>query len=547
MFEISEPEISVEKLTEAARDGVERGATVGVAAHETLPDSSSRSFQTDSAAYGPIEIQPLNLQTSFTPHADDRYHLSDLLKYHDRNFIQNAYLAILKRGPDATGYQGFIESLRSGRLNKVDVLARLRYSREGRAKRVQIEGLFVPAALRLVYRIPVLGYMARFVVGLARLPSYIKHQQQFEAHVAAQQDQLVEHSNQIALHLVNHTRAESFRLTDLIETTARSHEESVKRTDELASRFAVEREERERRFDEMATQTEERERKSAKIYRELKSELEKTFQKEQEIRMELALQGQRVARLLEELRSAPREDFRAETHPANLPASLEVESHELDALYAALENRFRGTNDEIRERLRIYLPLLEGEGTGARREPVLDLGCGRGEWLELLRDEGFTARGVDSNSILIAECREHGLDVIEEDLMNYLRSTEDASLGAVTGFHVIEHLPFEMLVKMLDETVRVLQPGGYVIFETPNPQNVLVGSCNFYLDPTHRNPLPAPVMQFLLESRGLARVEIIKLNPSTAEPVEGDGDLVRRFNEYFYGPMDYAIVGRKGE
>src|SRR5437763_6566357 len=257
MFKISEPEISVEKLTEAARDGVERGATVGVAAHETLPDSSSRSFQTDSAAYGPIEIQPLNLQPSFTPHADDRYHLSDLLKYHDRNLIQNAYLAILKRGPDATGYRAFIESLRSGRLNKVDVLARLRYSREGRAKRVQIEGLFVPAALRLAYRIPVLGYLARFVVGLARLPSFIRHQQQFEAHVAAQAAQLVEHSNQIALHLVNHSRATSEQLIDLAQklaagqqAAARSHEETIKRFDELAARFVEEQRERARRFDE---------------------------------------------------------------------------------------------------------------------------------------------------------------------------------------------------------------------------------------------------------------------------------------------------------
>ncbi len=129
--------------------------------------------------------------------------------------------------------------------------------------------------------------------------------------------------------------------------------------------------------------------------------------------------------------------------------------------------------------------------------------------------------------------------------MAYLREVADSSLCALTGFHIVEHLPLETLLRLLDEAVRVVAPGGLVVFETPNPENVLVGSCNFYFDPTHRNPLPAPVMQFLLESRGLSRVEIIRLNPSDAEPVAGDTDLVRRFNQYFYGPMDYAVVGWK--
>jgi hypothetical protein len=93
--------------------------------------------------------------------------------------------------------------------------------------------------------------------------------------------------------------------------------------------------------------------------------------------------------------------------------------------------------------------------------------------------------------------------------------------------------------------VRVIKSGGLVILETPNPQNVLVGSCNFYFDPTHRNPLPSPVMKFLLDSRGYTGVEVVNLNPSDEAPVAGDSELVRRFNEYFYGPMDYAVVGRR--
>jgi ubiquinone/menaquinone biosynthesis C-methylase UbiE len=154
---------------------------------------------------------------------------------------------------------------------------------------------------------------------------------------------------------------------------------------------------------------------------------------------------------------------------------------------------------------------------------------------------------VDTNRVLVERCRQQGLEVIERDAIEYLRSLPDTSLGAVTCFHLIEHLPFDVVIKLLDETVRVLQPGGVAIFETPNPENVLVGSYTFYLDPTHRNPLPSVVAKFIGEARGLCRVEIMHLNPfPDAFKVEEAGlDVARRFNEYFYGPQDYALVGWK--
>jgi O-antigen chain-terminating methyltransferase len=177
--------------------------------------------------------------------------------------------------------------------------------------------------------------------------------------------------------------------------------------------------------------------------------------------------------------------------------------------------------------------------------PVLDIGCGRGEWLELIKEEGLDGAGVDSNTVLAQQCRVHGLTVANEDLNEYLAKVPDNTLGAVTGFHIVEHLPIERLVELLNETMRVLKPGGVVIFETPNPRNVLVGTCNFYFDPTHRNPIPSEVLRFLLESRGFSDIEVLPLNPSDEMPVAGDTEIARRFNEYFYGPMDYGIVGWK--
>ena len=110
-----------------------------------------------------------------------------------------------------------------------------------------------------------------------------------------------------------------------------------------------------------------------------------------------------------------------------------------------------------------------------------------------------------------------GLEIAEEDALSYLRNIPDMAVGAVTGFHIIEHLPFDVLLALLDETHRVLKPGGLAIFETPNPQNVMVGSCSFYLDPTHRNPIPAGLMQFVMEMQGFTAVEVVPLHPLSGE------------------------------
>src|SRR5204863_5174245 len=139
-----------------------------------------------------LDLQPIQVQPRFQPSSDAPYHVNDLLKFHDATFIQNAYRAILKRGPDAVGYRTFLESLRSAQLNKIDVLARLRYSAEGRAKQVEIEGLKLPALVRKAYRVPLIGYLLNLAVALARLPLSVRGEQQFEAHVLAQQEMIVE-------------------------------------------------------------------------------------------------------------------------------------------------------------------------------------------------------------------------------------------------------------------------------------------------------------------------------------------------------------------
>jgi SAM-dependent methyltransferase len=262
-----------------------------------------------------------------------------------------------------------------------------------------------------------------------------------------------------------------------------------------------------------------------------------------QLRAEVINQNRRVSILLEEARKRLPAPF----DEKQLVTMTGEEKHSLDAVYVSFEDQFRGTRAEIKERSRVYLPFLQERKIGTKNMPILDVGCGRGEWLELLLENQLDARGIDINRVLLAYCKEAGLDVAEDDILEHLKNQPDRSLGAVTGFHIIEHLPFDILVRVFDETARVLKPGGIAIFETPNPQNVLVGSHNFYLDFTHRNPLPSLTTQFILEARGLCDVQILNLHPypESSKLLDDGTELVKRFNEYFYGPQDYAVIGRK--
>src|SRR5579872_346955 len=232
--------------------------------------------------------------------------------------------------------------------------------------------------------------------------------------------------------------------------------------------------------------------------------------------------------------------------PAPVCDASENACAELDTLYVAFEDAFRGARNEIKERVAEYLPLLTRKGIGTPLMPVLDLGCGRGEWLEVLAENGLTALGVDSNESCARECRERGLNVRTANALTFLQELPEQSQGVVTAFHVIEHLPFQTLLDLLDEAVRVLKPGGVLILETPNPANLIVGSHTFYLDPTHVRPVPAELLRFFVESRGFCGVEIRPLHPfPESYRLDENTKSAAVLNDLVYGARDYAVVGER--
>lgn len=231
------------------------------------------------------------------------------------------------------------------------------------------------------------------------------------------------------------------------------------------------------------------------------------------------------------------------------PESAETRSDEsFDAgFYLAFEDRFRGAPEVIRDRLRAYLPLLHKHPLLSRPEHrIVDLGCGRGEWLQLLKEAGFSAEGIEMSPVNTALCQEHELKVTTADALLWLGRQPNESLSCISSFHMIEHLPFPQFRTLMEQCWRVLQPGGLLILETPNPENLVTGTTHFYTDPTHLRPIPPGLTEFLAEYAGFTQCEIKRLHPIPESlQIHEDSEVARRCNQLFYSAQDYALIAFK--
>ncbi|MDP1785628.1 MAG: class I SAM-dependent methyltransferase [Sulfuricurvum sp.] len=215
----------------------------------------------------------------------------------------------------------------------------------------------------------------------------------------------------------------------------------------------------------------------------------------------------------------------------------------LDTFYRSFEEKHRGSRDLIKSRLESYLPFVLPLKQLGDDPKTLDVGCGRGEWLQLLSEHGFDSHGVDLDEGMLHACTCLSLNVEKKDALAALASLSDESISIVSGFHIAEHLPFEVLQQMVQEALRVLKPGGILILETPNPENMVVATSGFYLDPTHVKPIPQELLVFVAEHYGFHRVKLVRLQENRELLTLSEPNLM----EVLYGVSpDYAIVAQKG-
>jgi O-antigen chain-terminating methyltransferase len=231
---------------------------------------------------------------------------------------------------------------------------------------------------------------------------------------------------------------------------------------------------------------------------------------------------------------------RAPAPAGGAPAAAPAESRPLVFPdYFAYESRMRGPTDRIRERQRDYVDDFR------EAAPVLDIGCGRGEFLGLLREAGVEARGVDLDADMVAYCRGEGLDVQQAGAIEHLGTLEDGALGGIFAAQVVEHLPAPELVRLLELAVVKLRKGGLLVAETINPLSP-IALRNYFADLTHAQPLVPETLELLARQSGFASVEVRFANEPEERLVEPDDPTiaanVRRLNELLFAPLDYAII-----
>jgi len=256
-----------------------------------------------------------------------------------------------------------------------------------------------------------------------------------------------------------------------------------------------------------------------------------------------AASNERARRLLGELEERLTRVERRGGGAASAPPATVAAQPAAAALpdYFAFESRMRGSVDAIRERQRRYVEDFR------EAAPVLDIGCGRGELLQLLREAGVEARGIDADADMVAYARGDGLDVEQADLVEYLQRLDDGSLGGIFMGQVVEHLPPGVLVRSLELAARKLRPAGVLVAETINPLSPLALR-HYFADLTHAQPLVPETLQLLARQSGFVDTEVRFLNEPAERLTEPDDPViaanVRRLNELLFAPLDYALVAR---
>jgi O-antigen chain-terminating methyltransferase len=256
----------------------------------------------------------------------------------------------------------------------------------------------------------------------------------------------------------------------------------------------------------------------------------------QKVRAEYGQMIHDELRIIRLRQPAPAVPATAPAPPSQVPASASAAPLDLD--YTRFAFRFRGPEEHVRRTEEFYKPYFAG------CRSVLDIGCGRGEFLELMREMEVPAQGIDLGEESVAQCREKGLRAEVADLFGYLGPDKNGEFDGIFASQIVEHLDPARLPEMIRLCAASLRRGGILAIETPDPACLAIFATYFYLDPTHTRPVPHALLEFYMEEAGLGSIEVHELSPAV-ESMPELSELPESFRKRFFGGLDYAILGRK--
>ena len=540
-------------------------------AQPAIPPARTRPASTLRASY---RAQPVVVDGEVMPNPSIRigepaYHLKDLQVFHDAEFIVNAFYAVLRRAPYANEFHRRLDDRRGG-MSKVELLGRLRMSPEGRRVGVRINGLMLPLAVQLGYKVPAVGYLFRGGTALIGLPRILAQMGRTTAFVMARLRGIdrnlaeLSHRQQVLAEAQERLQGEVETLPDVDARTQTLDFQIIALNEKLAVLETLEDKLRE----EIARNHDIQERLIGDSQGQLRSSLLKS---EQAITRLTRQQGENAGALhylktqmvrldsleseIEAMRGRSRSGDRSHqaasapppAEPPAFPALHEVpgtrymeelretdpkllEAPDWDTYYYAFEKLFYRSAAVVHQQ-RAYLPYLEPVDRSLK---FLDLGCGRGEFMALLKEQGIQTLGVDINSRNAERLREDGHEVVLGDALEFLKDAQQQFAG-VALFQVIEHLTADYLRDLFKTAAEKLAPGGVLIAETLNPLSPIALN-SFYMDETHVKPLPPEMVAFLMEWSGFTVERTLYTAPIPAEHRTDDA----RANYY-----NYAIICRK--
>lgn len=510
------------------------------------------------------------------------YKLSDLLRFEDADFVENVYRAVLRRSADKDGKEYFLAKLRQGLASKVEVIGDMRWSPEGVARAVHVDGLLIPYKLNRMRRMPVLGGLVRVCHSIARLPNMLVRQQLYQASSSREIASLgvtINELGSVVENEINDSKAAISHLRASIDLISSKQQAEGERRDNLfdetTNMLRGEIEQLQAKYKALNESVDSRHRmfqdEVGRIERGiegLRDEVQSTM-KSRQVELDGVRSGIQgvLAKMQDnheshlEALQAMRDRQQAIHDEVSLLVAKRKEKSDIEAgegtasgfesnLYARIEDQFRGSVDLIRQRLVPYLEIVGPTMRAGGQCKAIDLGCGRGEWLKLLRDNDLRpAYGYDLNHEFVRICMEEDLHVEQVDALEGLSKHANQDASVITSFHLVEHLKFKKLVKLIDESRRVLRDGGCLILETPNPENIQVSSNWFYYDPTHRNPIPPEFLRWLVLDRGFKEATIERLSearefsaPEFLQAEMPGADQINKVIEGYRIAPDYAVV-----